>query len=204
MARIDTLSNFLTDIANAIRNKKGSTDLIQAIQFDAEIESISGGDELIGEYEITNSTTTNVVFDNLNITVGDEYYMEIDYSNTGASISTMRNFSCGMSVDELKGANTGAAYSANLPSSPSSMVNSSLRTNYGILGCARGQGRMFISFTAEAQFDISHHAERWAVIARFVVTNTVINKITLYAAYDDIDEAFKSGTKIQLYKKRGD
>lgn len=42
MARIDTLSNFLTDIANAIRNKKGSADLIQASQFDTEINNITG------------------------------------------------------------------------------------------------------------------------------------------------------------------
>lgn len=196
-----SLKELLTNIANAIRNKKGTTELIPAQNFATEISNLPSGDELIGEYEITNSTTTNVVFDNLNIVIGDEYYMVIDYSNTGVSISNMRSLMCGMSVNELKGSDTGGAYSANLPSSPSSMVNSSLRTNYGILGCARGQGKMFISFTAASQFDISHHAERWAVIARFVVTDTVINKITVYAAYDDIDEAFKSGTKIQLYKK---
>lgn len=47
MARIDTLGNFLTDVATAIRNKKGTTDTIVASNFDTEIESIeSGGGEL--------------------------------------------------------------------------------------------------------------------------------------------------------------
>ena len=50
MARTDTLTNFLTDIANSIRNKKGSTDSILASNFDTEIESIEtgGGEPTIG------------------------------------------------------------------------------------------------------------------------------------------------------------
>ena len=43
MARTDTLSNFLTDIATAIRNKKGTIDTIPASNFDVEIESIESG-----------------------------------------------------------------------------------------------------------------------------------------------------------------
>lgn len=43
MARIDTLDNFLTDVADSIREKKGTTDTILAKNFDTEIESISGG-----------------------------------------------------------------------------------------------------------------------------------------------------------------
>ena len=43
MARTDTLGNFLTDIAIAIRNKKGTTDTIVASNFDTEIESIETG-----------------------------------------------------------------------------------------------------------------------------------------------------------------
>lgn len=47
MARTDTLGNFLTDVATAIRNKKGTTNTIVASNFDTEIESIeSGGGEL--------------------------------------------------------------------------------------------------------------------------------------------------------------
>ena len=43
MARIDTLGNFLTDVATAIRNKKGTTDTIPASDFDTEIDSIETG-----------------------------------------------------------------------------------------------------------------------------------------------------------------
>lgn len=43
MARIDNLNNFLTDVATAIRNKKGTTANIPCANFDTEIASISGG-----------------------------------------------------------------------------------------------------------------------------------------------------------------
>ena len=43
MARIDTLANFVTDVATAIKNKTGKTDAITPANFDTEIESIEGG-----------------------------------------------------------------------------------------------------------------------------------------------------------------
>ena len=49
MARIDTLGNFLTDVADAIREKKGTTDTILASNFDTEIASIESGVD-INEY----------------------------------------------------------------------------------------------------------------------------------------------------------
>ena len=49
MARTDTLGNFLTDVATAIRNKKGTTDTILASNFDTEIASIESGVD-INEY----------------------------------------------------------------------------------------------------------------------------------------------------------
>lgn len=43
MARTDTLGHFLTDVADAIRSKTGSSDTIQASDFDIEIENIPSG-----------------------------------------------------------------------------------------------------------------------------------------------------------------
>lgn len=43
MAKNDNLTDFLTDVANAIREKKGTTDLINPQDFSAEIASIEGG-----------------------------------------------------------------------------------------------------------------------------------------------------------------
>lgn len=45
MARTDNLTNFLTDVANAIREKTGETGTIYARDFDAKISSISGSSE---------------------------------------------------------------------------------------------------------------------------------------------------------------
>lgn len=49
MARTDNLNNFLTDVADSIREKKGTTELIPASEFDTEIDSISSGVD-INEY----------------------------------------------------------------------------------------------------------------------------------------------------------
>lgn len=43
MARVDNLENFLTDVAGAIKTKKGTTDKIPAANFDTEIEGIETG-----------------------------------------------------------------------------------------------------------------------------------------------------------------
>ena len=61
MARTNTLGNFLTDVASAIRNKKGTTDTIVASDFDTEIESIESGVD-INEYlsdTITKGTSSS-------------------------------------------------------------------------------------------------------------------------------------------------
>ena len=47
MARIDTLINFLTDVAAAIKAKKGDSTLIPAADFDTEITNLPSGDDSI-------------------------------------------------------------------------------------------------------------------------------------------------------------
>lgn len=67
MARIDTLGNFLTDVATSIRTKKGTTNKITPKDFDTEIESIQsgGGTPNLQEKSITieENTTTEIVAD---------------------------------------------------------------------------------------------------------------------------------------------
>ena len=43
MARVDTLTNFLTDVADAIKNKKGDDTPILASEFDTEITNLPSG-----------------------------------------------------------------------------------------------------------------------------------------------------------------
>ena len=59
MARTDTLGNFLTDVADAIRTKKGTNETIPAKDFDTEIENLPSGGGDLDEYfvmEITENT----------------------------------------------------------------------------------------------------------------------------------------------------
>ena len=50
MARIDNLSDFCVDIANAIRSKKGTTENIKISKFDTEIANLPTGTGDISEY----------------------------------------------------------------------------------------------------------------------------------------------------------
>ena len=50
MARTDTLGHFLTDVADAIRTKTGSSETIIASDFDTEIENIPSGGGDLGDY----------------------------------------------------------------------------------------------------------------------------------------------------------
>ena len=58
MARTDNLTNFLTDVAEAIREKKGTSNQIQASSFDTEIEGIESTNinDYIDDTPLTNAS----------------------------------------------------------------------------------------------------------------------------------------------------
>ena len=75
MSKQNNLTDFLTDVANAIRAKKGSTDLINPQNFSSEIASLSGGLEVIEMTETTATIEPNKVYvwgmvESLDITLG--------------------------------------------------------------------------------------------------------------------------------------
>ena len=75
MSKANNLQDFLTDVADAIRAKKGSTALINPQDFSAEIAALSGGLEVIEMAETTATIEPNKVYvwgmvESLNITLG--------------------------------------------------------------------------------------------------------------------------------------
>lgn len=70
MARTNNLTNFLTDVATAIKEKKGDSTPIPASNFDTEITNLpSGGEEnAIIDYSLISKTGTNSKFINYAIT----------------------------------------------------------------------------------------------------------------------------------------
>lgn len=63
MARTTNLTDFLTDVADAIRTKKGSQETIQASNFDTEIENLPSGGDLSEYFTDTISEGTNSITD---------------------------------------------------------------------------------------------------------------------------------------------
>lgn len=90
MARIDTLTNFLTDVADSIRSKTGKSETIACEDFDTEIESISGGGEpnlQTKSVTITENGTTNITADS-----GYDGLEQVNVTtNVSQSIPTIRN-----------------------------------------------------------------------------------------------------------------
>ena len=75
MSKADNLKDFLIDVADAIRLKKGSTDLINPQDFSIEIASLSNGLEIVNMTETTATIDPNKVYvwgmvESLNITLG--------------------------------------------------------------------------------------------------------------------------------------
>lgn len=71
MARTDTLGNFLTDVADAIRTKKGTSEAIPAEDFDTEIENLPSGGDYNATVDTTGGYTGNVGIKALITEVGD-------------------------------------------------------------------------------------------------------------------------------------
>lgn len=60
MARVDSLEHFLTDVADAIRTAEGSSETIQASDFDTRIEALSGGGSAPTDLPELNNTIVNL------------------------------------------------------------------------------------------------------------------------------------------------
>ena len=86
MARTNTLGNFLTDVADAIREKKGTTGTIPASNFDTEIASIeTGGGPTVTKGIIINEFDENGYATDVSIvgmTSIPSYYFAADNDNT--------------------------------------------------------------------------------------------------------------------------
>ena len=66
MAKNDNLTDFLTDVANAIRTKKGTTNLINPQDFSSEIESIETGGGENKLPQVADKTVIEITSEDLN------------------------------------------------------------------------------------------------------------------------------------------
>lgn len=100
MARTDNLTNFLTDVADAIRDKKGTTGLIQASNFDTEIESIEvGGGITTGlEYNSIDSDGFPLIVTTNGLTqIPNGFFRNVNENNGQFTRTTKINLNVGIS-----------------------------------------------------------------------------------------------------------
>ena len=96
MARTNTLGNFLTDVADAIRKKKGTTDTILASDFDTEIESIeTGGGSTVTKGIIINEFDENGYATDVSVvgmtSIPNYYFAANDNTNRNALNKYVKN-----------------------------------------------------------------------------------------------------------------
>lgn len=82
MARTDNLTNYLTDVADAIREKKGTTDVIPANTFDEEIKNLPSGGDVSEYFETTvTSLTRNGFMSKLYVKKGPDLVLKPDVTD---------------------------------------------------------------------------------------------------------------------------
>ena len=144
MAKTDNLTDFLTDVANAIRAKKGTSGAIAPQDFSDEIASISGGGSV-------DFTTTNALLDELQVAVG-AYPVMYSITNTLIGCTSSNN------ATEIA---ENTAYSANITASSSYTLTgatvsitmggvdiTSTAYNNGVISIASVTGNLIITITA--------------------------------------------------------
>lgn len=87
MARTDTLGNFLTDVADAIREKKGTSETIQASDFDTEIENLPSGGGDLDEY-INTTISENTAYNN---TFANRFIIKPLEININSSVTSLQS-----------------------------------------------------------------------------------------------------------------
>lgn len=92
MARTNNLTNFLTDVATAIKTKTGDSTLIPASQFDTKIANISTGHLDNTEYAEANDDLDDILEGSTPTTIYPPDWSEIGYSDTPQSIIDAFNY----------------------------------------------------------------------------------------------------------------
>lgn len=93
MARTNNLTNFLTDVASAIKTKTGDSSLIPASQFDTKIANISTGHLDNTEYQEANDDLDDILEGSTPTKIYPPDWSEIGYSETPQNILDDFNYS---------------------------------------------------------------------------------------------------------------
>lgn len=90
MARIDNLTNFLTDVATSIKAKTGDSSLIPASQFDTKIAGITTGKLSNEEYTKANNNLDEILYQSQNVL--PDTYQEVEYLEASGTQYIDTNF----------------------------------------------------------------------------------------------------------------
>lgn len=142
MAKNNNLTDFLTDVANAIRAKTGTSGLIDPQDFSSEIASISGGGSV-------DFTTTNALLDELQTAVGVYPYSVTNAlvgcttSNNATEITPSASYTATITADNNYTL-TGATVSVTM----GGVDVTSTAYNNGVISIASVSGDLVISVSA--------------------------------------------------------
>lgn len=178
MAKNNNLTDFLTDVANAIRAKTGTSGLIDPQDFSSEIASISGGGDV-------DFTTTNALLDELQTAVGVYPYSVTNTlvgcttSNNATEVAINGTYSATITADSNYTL-TGAIISVTM----GGVDVTSTAYNNGVISIASVTGNLVISISAQAEGLIAYATPQAGV------TYTNVQDLTSYMSQiTEISEA---------------
>ena len=136
MARIDTLGNFLTDVASAIKEKKGDSTNIAAEDFDTEIENLpSGGGKYATRFiSFAYYEGTNLDYELANLDISNLTSMKRMFSgNSNLLSSNINNYINNWDTSKITNMQNMFSYDTSLVSLDLSNWDTSSVTNFGCM-----------------------------------------------------------------------
>lgn len=146
MARTDTLGHFLTDIADAIREKTGESGTIQASSFDTQISNIPSGGTTI------NGQLLNKLVQSGDVTKGD--FVTMGTFNLNDRLSTSNNY---LLVSGASISNEANMYDNN-------------DNNYATISYSSGNPRIYVQCKSREQLNIPTTAKLLSVTCNYKVS----------------------------------
>jgi hypothetical protein len=135
MARTNNLTNFLTDVADAIREKKGTQETIQASDFDTEIENLpSGGSDNTYSFYNDGTMPYTDVNNGINVIINSNVPIYGFGSGNNESCTNIREVTMTEEVEEI---NNYAFYRCSRMTLKNNKLPSKLKLigNYAFYGC---------------------------------------------------------------------
>lgn len=158
MARTNNLTNYLTDVADAIREKKGTTDTIPAASFDEEIKNLPSGGNNMLQQKIDLEGTAAYLFYNSYIK-DFSFTSGLDLSRCSSVQRMFQSCYSVVTIPEYDASNAGSKYNTEAAIQSVFYSCSNLANFGGFKNLGKGYPTSAGANTSNLKFDVSGNSK---------------------------------------------